>query len=136
MIDKELARVRSNQDAQASNQYARSAAYMAMLINGGAATAVLAFASNETATKFDGASIGNGLMGYATGVACGAVMMFLMTFCVERWAEYWRDIAESRNGKDNKCAATFRGNLAYGFFFLSISSFCYASWTISVVFTQ
>jgi hypothetical protein len=69
---------RVHDDFNASNETARAAAQAAILINGGAATALLAFLSKAAPTPpflIRAACVSLGL--YALGVVCGTLVMWL-----------------------------------------------------------
>jgi hypothetical protein len=87
MIDmKKINHERSLQDAKTSNDLAKGAAQATILINGGAATALLAYASS---TLKIGASlnpmIALGLVLYALGVFFGALMFMVFSLALEQW---------------------------------------------------
>jgi hypothetical protein len=86
----EYAQERSQQDAQTSNENARAAAQAAILINGGAATAVLAFLSKDKLDPFILRNVPICLLGYAVGVFAGAFMTFCMGRALRLWSVAWR----------------------------------------------
>jgi hypothetical protein len=99
---------RSLQDAKTSNDLAKGAAQAAILINGGAATALLAYSSNLN--KVGGtlnAKIAVGLVLYALGVALGAVMFMVLSLALEKWMamrfpetkRYYRGSIEAEAGR-------------------------------------
>jgi hypothetical protein len=76
-LPRDFRRERVHEDFKASNETARAAAQAAIVINGGAATAILAFLSKGTQTPPDllrAACVSLGL--YALGVACGTLSMW------------------------------------------------------------
>ena len=85
----QLARERSHQDAAATNQSVGSSSQAAILINGGAATAMLAYFAKATPDKNFLHYAPYALAGYALGVVCGAFVLFFRTLCVQRWAVAW-----------------------------------------------
>jgi hypothetical protein len=95
--DRELARERSHQDAKTTNDNARAAAQAAILINGGAATALLALASKSSEVCAAVQKVGLWSLGlyagslvlYAGGVALGAFMMFFMHRSIQKWTIVW-----------------------------------------------
>jgi hypothetical protein len=77
MLPREFRRERVHEDFKATYETARAATQAAILINGGAATAILAFLSKGTQTPPDvmrAACVSLGL--YALGVACGTLSMW------------------------------------------------------------
>jgi hypothetical protein len=129
--DKELARARSTQDAADSNRYARAAAQLSILINGGAATAILAYLSNivtNTSAILRAAPYALGF--YAFGVVFGALMMFFLARSVEDYAELW---ALRASGKEpTQKMADRRCIVAYRCFGLSIACFAGASSVMAI----
>lgn len=81
---------RSHKDAESSNASARSTAQAAILINGGAATAVLAFLAKGDldSSIFQTASVC--LAVYAIGVVAGAGMMYCAVRALDFYSAYWR----------------------------------------------
>lgn len=75
---------RSHRDANASNDMGRAAAQAAILINGGAATAILAYLSKEFGP------VVWCLIGYALGVGAGAVMMYFRHRALEEYHLRWQ----------------------------------------------
>jgi len=76
-LPREFRRERLHEDFKASYETARAAAQAAILINGGAATAILAFLSKGTPTPphlMRAACVSLAL--YAIGVACGALSIW------------------------------------------------------------
>lgn len=82
---------RSHQDALLSNQNLKAAAQSMILINGGAATAVIAFMSKENIAPFFLGHVPFVLFSYAVGVACGAIMVFCAGRALKYWGYSWRD---------------------------------------------
>lgn len=84
----EYAFERANQDYIISNAFLRSATQAAILINGGAATAMLAVVSrlkDHTLLPWIAGALG----AYAFGVFFAAGMMMIMVPGLERWAYAW-----------------------------------------------
>jgi hypothetical protein len=88
---KEYQAERAHKDYQASIETGRAAAQAAILINGGAATAMLAFLSKQmppppNVVKWASVS----LLFYAVGVACGAFSMFSSAHSSGSFANAWQ----------------------------------------------
>jgi hypothetical protein len=81
---------RSQKDAESSTATARSTAQAAILINGGAATAVLAFLAKEKLDPLVLKIASICLAGYALGVVVGACMMFCSVRSLEHYSSRWR----------------------------------------------
>lgn len=80
---------RSLELSKTSNEHSRAAGQACILINGGAATAVIAYLSKD---KLDpivipDASISLGL--YAAGVLFAALMIICATQCLDDYSMYW-----------------------------------------------
>lgn len=82
---------RSNSDFEMSNTYARSAAQLSILINGGAATATIAIFAKPAGSEPTGLKsiLPWALGSYGVGALLGTVMMIIMTRAIETWALHW-----------------------------------------------
>jgi hypothetical protein len=87
----EYAAKRSHQDALVSSENMRAAAQAAILINGGAATAVIAILAKENVSSYLLKFVPLALFGYALGVACGAMMVFCAGRALRYWGLSWRE---------------------------------------------
>lgn len=90
-----LAAERAHKDLQISGETARAAAQVAVLINGGAATAILAYLSKEAHTPSDvlrAAAIA--LAVYAIGVAVGAWSMWCSSQASAEWGYRWESVLD------------------------------------------
>jgi hypothetical protein len=77
---------RSHHDAKAANDTARSTAQATILINGGAATAVLAFISKfDTITRAQLCPYAIAIGVFAIGVLSGALIYRFQTLYLEQW---------------------------------------------------
>jgi hypothetical protein len=89
--DFQLYRERSHQDAKALNDHARAAAQATILINGGAATVVIAlFTKGDKVQPNIAKMMPFALGSYALGVMFGALMMFFMALSIQQWAIVWQ----------------------------------------------
>jgi hypothetical protein len=88
--DLEFARARSHQDAKVAAGMARSAAWAALLLNGGAAGAVLMVGPPMAGV----ASFA--LTGFALGALFGVLMLFALFHWVERRNLHWETIARGQ----------------------------------------
>jgi len=80
---------RSHRVSQIANEHSRAAAQACILINGGAATAAIAFIAKDNVTPALLELVPRCIAGYAIGVLFGALMMFCMTQTMEHWSLYW-----------------------------------------------
>lgn len=83
----EMRHDRSLQDAKTSNDLARAASQAVILINGAAATALLAYAGAKGVPRF--VTLPWALLCYALGVFSGALMMILLSLALEKWMIGW-----------------------------------------------
>lgn len=89
---------RSNNAAIAANENSRPMAQYALLINGAAASAIIAFLSREKIDPVVYHAAPWALGSYALGVIFGAVAMFCMTESLDYWNAYWEQIARGQTG--------------------------------------
>jgi uncharacterized membrane protein len=98
-------------DMQASNETARNAAQYAILINGGAATAILSFLSKSPSPASTGAlpvaalsQLGNAaacsLVGYAAGVCCAAMSMWCSSQASANYGLRWESFLDDTKTLD------------------------------------
>jgi hypothetical protein len=79
---------RSHQDARTHTDFARAAGQAVILINGGAATAALAFVSAARG-NVNIAWASCALFAYVLGVVCGSFMFFCMSRSLHLWSQVW-----------------------------------------------
>jgi len=106
---------RSKTLSQTANEHSRAGAQACILINGGAATAVIAYLAKD---KIDPAIVPDvtySLAGYAVGVFAAAVMLLFATLCLERWTMYWLARAGEGGGSDQFARSADRWWNAYIF---------------------
>jgi hypothetical protein len=126
---------RASKDLDNASEGARTATQSAILINGGAATAILAYLSKDTAPLLlNAASVA--LLIYAGGVFFAAVSMWCSSQASAQFGYYWGAVAD-RNESDktrfwNSGQNWLRSHR--GSFFLSIGCFIFASWWIASTF--
>jgi hypothetical protein len=102
----DYAATRAYQDAKDSNEFAKGAAQAAMVINGGAGTAVLAFLSKGGVAgiaKFAAIALGV----YAIGVVAGAATFLTLIYCVEEYSNYWETIADGDEKRQHSKRADY-----------------------------
>jgi cyanophycinase-like exopeptidase len=133
---RKLALERSNQDAQSSNEHARTAAQSAILINGGAATAILAYFSKDGVSSMISSAVSLALALYAFGVVAGALMMFTRMYAAGQWAESWRSVSVGHFGDKFESQAGRWVKASYVFFGCSILCFAVASSAMATAFFE
>jgi hypothetical protein len=97
---RKFAEDRAQKDAEVSNENMRATAQAAILINGGAATAVLAYLAKD---KIDPGILRTApwsLAGYAFGVLCGTGMMYCTIRSLDCYQMYWRLTAHPEAGRN------------------------------------
>ena len=130
---REFAVARSHKDSEISNEHSRATAQACILINGGAATAVLAFLAKD---KIDPAifyTVPWCLIGYAAGVFFGAFMMICATQSMDYWHQYWYAISFGALGAKETRAATNWWKGFYGCSVATMACFLGASTLLAVV---
>jgi hypothetical protein len=141
MTPEEFAAERSHRDAQVSSETARATAQAAILINGGAATAVLAFLSKGDVAR-DLAKVEHTaswcLAGYVLGVAFGALMMLCVARQLDEYHVHWRVLAQPGWGneypaRDRARRWWYAGHVAFA---VSIALFVGSSWVIAWALAQ
>jgi|ERR1041385_3094985 ABC-type Fe3+-siderophore transport system permease subunit len=131
---RQFAEARSHQDAKISNDNARAAGQAAILINGGAATAILAYLAKENSSGplVHVASLCLG--GYALGVLLGALYMLCIVFGVDWWNSYWESKALHYGKKSESVSlqnATWWDKAATYFFSASMACFISSSFAVA-----
>jgi hypothetical protein len=131
---------RSSKDTQAANDGARAAAQSTILINGGAATAILAYLSKDSypdPSILSAASVS--LIFYALGVLCGAVSMWYASQALAEFALSWEmvlyDDDDSKKAKeDYRKKGDDLVSRHRRFFGASVASFLIATGVIAMAF--
>jgi hypothetical protein len=127
-----------------SSETSRAAAQVAILINGGAATAVIAFLARGKLDPSILRWLSGCLGGYELGVALGSLMIFSIVKSLDYYSVRWRDFAhpigsfpDSTPIKNPRRKANRWRLLAHWCFGLSMISFiassCVATWVLATV---
>jgi MFS family permease len=120
---------RSHRASHTSNEHSRATAQTSVLINGGAATAMIAFLAKEGIDPGLSRAVPLSLGLYAAGVLFGALMFYFATETMDRWNLYWEARANNQRGEVEKFE-TSAGRWWWGFrvsFVLSVLAFVAAS---------
>jgi di/tricarboxylate transporter len=131
-----FAEERSHKDAGIANEHARASAQAVILINGGAATAILAFLAKD---KLDPAVLRLApwcLTGYALGVIAGAFTLFFSTRFLEEYSLHWHLTAypeQILKPQARKIIAFRYQRCMRGSFVLSVFAFFFSSCFIAYV---
>jgi hypothetical protein len=99
---------RSHDTAKAANENSRPMAQYALIINGAAASALIAFLSKENINVSVLATAPWSLISYALGVVFGVIAMFCMTESLDYYSDSWRFTAFSQPGADHQHALGLR----------------------------
>jgi hypothetical protein len=141
MVDKnDLALARANADFAAANENARAAAQAAILISGGAATAILAYLAKEAATPPTlSAFAPMALLIYAAGVALAALGLRLTSNSIAQWGYYWQEMigkagAETDSDTGRRSEATAANRVANRCVYSSFACFALASLLLAAGF--
>jgi hypothetical protein len=124
---------RSNNAAKAANENSRPMAQYALLINGAAASAVIAFLSKDKIDPGVFHATPWVLCSYALGVVFATIAMFCMTESLDYWNSYWEEMA-----RGHRKAADTQSSKAYVLWWLvrigvalSVLSFALGSATLA-----
>jgi hypothetical protein len=84
-----FAEERSNKASSISNEHSRAAAQACLLINGGAATALLAYLAKDKIDPTLFNTLPFALLFYTIGVASAAYMLYLATEALDEYNKFW-----------------------------------------------
>lgn len=132
LLDFETAR--SHKGSELAYELCKSTAQACLLMNGGAATAVLAFLSKD---KIDAPlfhAVPYCLALYGVGVAASAVMLFCVMMNADYWNYYWYYLAyvgDEKTAKAQEPVADKWHNAFLGCFLLTVGCFLFASFTLA-----
>jgi hypothetical protein len=121
---------RSHRASDTAYEIGKSTAQACLLINGGAATAVLAVLAKEHPPAIPQMLTGFSLGLYALGVAMAAVMMFSVMRMADEWNYFWYWMSHGndlKKGRKAESAAHMWKALVFGTFTFSIACFVVAS---------
>ncbi|MHC1790906.1 hypothetical protein [Solidesulfovibrio sp.] len=126
-MNKKFYQDRRQADVKSCHEFSRSAAQSVMLINGGAATAVLASKSSfiDTVFCYYGSLVAFSLCFFAVGVLFGAFMNFAERMALHGWGQFW----EKKSDNTFSCY-TFKGKWRFraaAWHWISVSSFMLSS---------
>jgi hypothetical protein len=85
---------RSLELSKTSNEHSRAAGQACILINGGAATAVIAYLSKDKLDPSVIPAVTWSLGGYCLGVLFAALMLFCATHALDQFSLYWLNRAD------------------------------------------
>jgi hypothetical protein len=128
---------RAGKDLDASSEGARTATQSAILINGGAATAILAYLAKDTAPQLMNAAAVS-LFFYAAGVFCAAWSMWSSSQASAKFGYYWGAVVDGNDAGKREHWKSGQDLLWWHryTFFASIACFIIASGWIALTFWQ
>ena len=137
--EQKFAAERSHKASEIAYELCKVTAQACLLINGGAATAVIALLAKDNIDKSLLHYIPYSLFWYGVGVLMSAAMMFSTMMLADYWNYYWYAISYSKNDDDADAAETVAGRWhrwMYGFFIAAIASFLIASFILARALIQ
>lgn len=132
----QFAQSRSHEASKIAYDFGKSSAQACLVINGGAATAVIALVGKSDVSNVR--VIGWCLVLYAIGVAAGAFMMFASMRMADHWNYFWYHMSytgEEERGRQHEKDASRWDKGVKGSFGLSIVGFIVASVILSYSLT-
>lgn len=138
-VNRQFSAERSHKDSDVANENARAAGQAAILINGGAATAILAFLAKD---KLDPTVLRSApwcLVGYAIGVLAGAFMMFCSVRSSEEYTLHWQVRALSLHAHNADAIANTAFNWqkrARRSFILALMAFFFSSCFVAYILSE
>lgn len=130
---------RSHRDSDVSADILKAAGQAAILINGGAATAILAYLAKDKLDPSVLEYIPWGMIVYAFGVSVGAGMLFCAARALELYNESWRLTAHPEGKRNStKVRKLAFGWLiaAHGCFYISMATFLAGSVFVALTLKQ
>lgn len=132
---KALAAQRSHEDAKAANALFQAAGQAAILINGGASTAILAFSASEKAViRIAPEALAGALICFAAGVVAGACIIGCQALSAQRYAVRWQnEVLGKREDRisDAKAKGHFWGICSQSSFMVSMMYFFFGAIILS-----
>ena len=95
-ISQEALLERRKEASKTSNEHSRVSGQSCILINGGAATAVIAYLSKDKLDPIIVSQVWWSLLGYGVGVIAATFMIFCATQAMDQYNLYWLARAEER----------------------------------------
>jgi hypothetical protein len=134
----EFGRSRSHEASKIAYDLCKTTAQSCLLINGGAATAVLALLSKDHVNAEIVRNVPWALGGYAVGVALSAIMLFCIMMMADYWNYFWYHWSYLGNKEDAQASEIIANRwhwAFYVFFALTVILFLGSSVFIAVAMT-
>jgi hypothetical protein len=135
----EFAEARSHEASKISYDFGKATAQAGLIINGGAATAVIALLAKDKVDPLILRTVPWCLGIYAIGVAASAMMMFAAMMHADNWNYFWYHLAytaDTPKARENEKIAAFWGRLVRLSFALTILTFLLASIVLAITMTK
>jgi hypothetical protein len=119
---------RSHEGSKIAYDLCKVTAQSCLLMNGGAATAVLAFLAKDEVDPTLYQAIPSALAGYGLGVAASALMLFSVMMNADYWNYYWYNLSYEEDeftANQYETVANRWMKVIYAFF--AISTICFVS---------
>ena len=134
----EFGRERSHEASKIAYDLSKTTAQSCLLINGGAATAVLALLAKDHVDAAIVRYVPWALGGYALGVAVGAFMLFCVMMMADYWNYFWYHAAYVGNDEDAGAAEAVANRWQWAFYFvfalaiaLFLGSSLFVAWAVT-----
>jgi hypothetical protein len=135
----DFAEARSHEAVKISYDFGKAAAQAGLIINGGAATAVIALLAKDKVDPIIFATVPWCLSIYAIGVAASAIMMYCAMMHADRWNFYWYHLAytaDTASAIRSESKANYWQSKIRVSFVLAMSSFLIASIVLAVAMAK
>lgn len=130
----EFAEARSHEAARIAYDFGKAAAQAGLIINGGAATAVIALLAKDKVEPVLFKAVPWCLGIYALGVAASAMMMFASMMQADNWNYFWYHVgytADHPEARKNEKVAAFWARLVRLSYTTAILAFLLASFILA-----
>jgi hypothetical protein len=135
----EFGQQRSHKASEIAYDLCKTIAQSCLLINGGAATAVLALLSKDKVDQVLLKWVPWSLVGYATGVAFSTVMLFCVMMMADHWNYFWyfnSSANEKEYGAESETTANRWHYAVYAAFLVAIILFVLSSALVAYAMTH
>jgi hypothetical protein len=135
----EFAETRSHEAVKTSYDFSKAAAQAGLIINGGAATAVIALLAKDKVESIVFKTVPWCLTIYAIGVTASAIMMYCAMMHADKWNFYWYHLAYTANtpgAAESEAKANYWQNKIRVSFVVAMASFLIASIILAVAMAK
>jgi hypothetical protein len=135
----EFAEARSHEASKISYDFGKAAAQAGLIINGGAATAVIALLAKDKVDPIIFKTVPWCLTIYAIGVTASAIMMYCAMMHADRWNFYWYHLAytaDKPSAAENENKASYWRTGLRVSFVVAMAGFLIASVILAVAMAK